>query len=97
MVNFTGRPCKKRAGELLQLDRHHLKLILTGHAPARGRLHTAGLCDGDPSCRFCGLENETVQQLACCCEVSHTITICATDMLLIFKIQNYFLRNNRHV
>ena len=70
---FIGRTCKKRADDLLKLDRHQLKLIaaiLTGHAPVRGHLRTIGLCDRDPSCRFCGLETETVQHLVCCCEAS---------------------------
>jgi hypothetical protein len=68
---FIGRPCKKRAVDLLKLDRHQLKLIagiLTGHATVRGHLRTIGLYDGDPSCRFCGLETETVQHLVCYCE-----------------------------
>jgi hypothetical protein len=68
---FIGRPCKKRAEDLLKLDRHQLKLtaaILTGHAPVRGHLRTIGLYGGDPSCRLCGLETETVQHLVCYCE-----------------------------
>ena len=68
---FTGRPCKKRANDLLKLKRHQLKLIvaiLIGHAPVRGHLRTIGLFDGDPSCRFCGMETETVQHLVCRCE-----------------------------
>ena len=72
---FIGRPCKKRADDLLELNRHQLKLvvvILTGHAPVRGHLCTIGLFDGDPSCRFCGMETETVLHLVCCCEaLSH--------------------------
>ena len=54
---FIGRTWKKRADDLLQLDRHQLKLIaatLTGHVPVRGHLRAVGLYDGDPSCRFCG-------------------------------------------
>ena len=54
---FLGRPCKKRADDLLKLDWHQLKLVSaipTGHAAVRGHLRTLGLCDGDPSCRFCG-------------------------------------------
>jgi hypothetical protein len=38
---FIGRPCKKRADDLLKLDRHQLKMavaILTGHAPVRRHL-----------------------------------------------------------
>jgi hypothetical protein len=68
---FIGIPCKKRADDLLKLDRHQLKLavaILTGHAPVRGHLHTIGLFDRDPSCRFCGMETETVQHLVYRCE-----------------------------
>jgi len=42
--------------------------ILTGHAPVRGRLRIMGLFNGDPSCRFCGMETETVQHITCCCE-----------------------------
>ena len=42
---FIGRPCKKRADDLLKLDWHQLKLIattLTGHDPVRGHLRTVG-------------------------------------------------------
>jgi len=42
--------------------------IYTGHAPVRGHLYTVGLLDGDPVCRFCGTETETVQHIICCCE-----------------------------
>ena len=42
--------------------------ILTGHASVKGRLRTMGLFNGDPSCRFCGMETETVQHITCCCE-----------------------------
>jgi hypothetical protein len=28
-----------------------------------------GPFDGDPTCRFCRLETETVQHIVCCCEV----------------------------
>jgi len=42
--------------------------ILTGHAPVRGHLYTMGLLDGDPTCRFCRKETETVQHIICCCE-----------------------------
>jgi len=27
-----------------------------------------GLFSGDPSCRFCKMETETVQHITCCCE-----------------------------
>jgi hypothetical protein len=42
--------------------------ILMGHAPVRKHLHIMGLFDGDPTCRFCGKETETVQHIICCCE-----------------------------
>jgi hypothetical protein len=42
--------------------------ILTGHAPVRRHLYMMGLFDGDPTCRFCRMEAETVQHIICCCE-----------------------------
>ena len=60
---FIDRPCKKRTDELLKLVRHQLKMvtaIYTELAPVRGQLYTMGLFDGDPICRFCGMETETV-------------------------------------
>jgi hypothetical protein len=66
-----GRPCKERADDLLKLSRHQLNMvvaILTGHAPVRGHLYIMGLYDGDPTCRFCRKETETVQHIICCCE-----------------------------
>jgi len=69
---FIDRPCKERADNLLKLSRHQLKMaipIYTGHTPVRGHLYTMGLFDGDPICRFCGMETETVQHIICCCEV----------------------------
>jgi hypothetical protein len=42
--------------------------MLTGHVPVRGHVYTMGLFDGDPTCRFCRLEPETVQHIICCCE-----------------------------
>jgi len=68
---FIGGPSKKRANDLLKLGRHQIETviaILTGHAPVIGRLRVMGLFNGDPSCRFCGMETETVQHIACCCE-----------------------------
>ena len=64
--------CTKRADDLLKLRRHQLKTviaILRGHAPVRGHLYIMGLFDGDPTCRFCRLETETVQHVIFCCEV----------------------------
>jgi hypothetical protein len=43
--------------------------ILTGHIPVRRHLNIMGLFDGDSTCRFCRMENETVQHIICCCEV----------------------------
>jgi hypothetical protein len=68
---FIGRLCKKRADDLLKLSRHQLKMvvaILTGHAPVRKHLRTMGLFVGDPTCRFCRKEAETVQHIICGCE-----------------------------
>jgi hypothetical protein len=42
--------------------------ILTGHAPVSRHLYIMGLFDGDPTCRFCRMEAETVQHIICCCE-----------------------------
>jgi hypothetical protein len=47
---FRGRPCKKRADDLLKLGRHQLKMavaILTGQAPVRGHLRIMGLFNAD--------------------------------------------------
>jgi hypothetical protein len=69
---FVGRPCKKRADDLLKLSRHQLKMvvaILTGHAAVRRLLHIMGLFEGDPTCRSCRMETETVQHIICCCKV----------------------------
>jgi hypothetical protein len=68
---FIGRPCKKRADDLLKFSRHQLKMvvmILTGHAAVRGHLNIMGLCKGDPTCRFCRKETETLQHIIFCCE-----------------------------
>jgi hypothetical protein len=68
---FIGKPCKKRADNLLKLSRRQLKMavaILTEHAAVRGHLYIMGLFDGDPTCRFCRKETETVQHIMCCCE-----------------------------
>jgi len=60
---------------LLMLSRHQLKMavaIFTGHVPVRGHLYIMGLSDGDPPCRFCRMETETVQNNISCCEaLSH--------------------------
>jgi hypothetical protein len=69
---FIGTPCKRRADDLLKLSRHQLKMavaVLTGHAPVRRHLYIMGLFDGDPTCRFCGMETETTQHIICYFEV----------------------------
>jgi hypothetical protein len=43
--------------------------ILTGHAAVRGHLYIMGLFEGDPTCRLCRKDTETVQHIVCCCEV----------------------------
>jgi hypothetical protein len=60
---FIRGPCKKRAEGLLKLSRHQLRLVvafLTGNAPVRKHLNIMGLFDGDPTCRVCRAETETV-------------------------------------
>ena len=60
---FIDRPCEKRADKLHKLGRHQIKMataIYKGHARVRGHLFNMGLFDGDPICRFCGMETETV-------------------------------------
>jgi hypothetical protein len=42
--------------------------FLMGHAPVRKHLNIMGLFDGDPTCRFCRMETETVYHIICCCE-----------------------------
>jgi hypothetical protein len=83
---FIGRPCKERADDLLKLrSRHQLKMVvatLTGHAAVRGHLYTMGLSDGDPTCRFCRKETETVRRIIGCCETlaRHAITSLGTRL-----------------
>jgi hypothetical protein len=69
---FISRPSKKRAEDLLKLSKHQLRMVaafLTGHAPVRKHLRIMGLFDGDPTCRICRMETETLQHIICCCEV----------------------------
>jgi len=66
---FKEKPGKKRADDLLKLRRHQIKrrtAIYNVHITVRGRLYTTGLFDGDPGCRFCGMETESVQHIICC-------------------------------
>jgi hypothetical protein len=68
---FISGPCKKRAEDLLRLSMHQLRTvvaILMGHAPMRTHLRTMGLFQGNPICRFCIQEAETVQHIICSCE-----------------------------
>jgi hypothetical protein len=63
---FIGRRCKRRAENLLKQGRHQLQMavvVLMGHAPVRRHLHIMGLFDGDPTCRFCRMEAETMQHI----------------------------------
>jgi hypothetical protein len=65
-VLFIGRPCKRKADDLLKLSRHQLKMavvVLTGHDPVRRHLYIMGLFDGDPTCRFCGMETSATYHL----------------------------------
>jgi ribonuclease HI len=69
---FIGKPCKRRAEDLIKLSRHQHKMavaILTGHAPVRRHLHIMGLIVADPTCRFCRMDTESVQHTICCCDV----------------------------
>jgi hypothetical protein len=57
---------------MLKLSRHQLRIVvafLMGHAPVKKHLNIIGLFDGDPTCRFCMMETETVYHIICCCEV----------------------------
>jgi hypothetical protein len=68
---FISRSCKKRAEDLLKLSTHQLRMVvafLMGHAPVRKHLNIIGLFEGDPTCRFCRMETETVYHIICCCE-----------------------------
>jgi hypothetical protein len=47
---------------------HPILPILTGHAPVGKHLCIMGLFEGDPTCRFCRKEIETVQHIICYCE-----------------------------
>jgi hypothetical protein len=70
---FISKSCNRRSENLFKLSKHQLKMavaVLTGHAPVRRHLHIMGPFDGDPTCRFCRMETETVQHIICCCEVS---------------------------
>jgi hypothetical protein len=68
---FINGPCKKKTDGLIKLSRNQLRSVvafLTGHAPVRKHLNTMGLFEGDPTCRFCGSETETVHHIVCGCE-----------------------------
>ena len=69
--NCSEESIKLRADDLLKLGRHQIKMavaILTGHTPVRGHLRIMRLFSGNPSCKFCKMETETVQHITCCCE-----------------------------
>jgi hypothetical protein len=42
--------------------------ILTGHAPVTRHLNIMIVFKGDPTCRLCRKETETVQHIIRCCE-----------------------------
>jgi hypothetical protein len=42
--------------------------FLTGHASVKKHLNIMGLFDGNPDCRFCKMETETVYHIICCCK-----------------------------
>jgi hypothetical protein len=68
---FVSGLCRKGAADLVKLSRHNLKMvvaILIGHAPVITHLRIMSLFEGDPTCRFCMKEAETVQHIICCCE-----------------------------
>jgi hypothetical protein len=53
------------------MSRNQLRSVvafLTGHAPVRKHLNIMRLFEGDPTCRFCGSESETVHPIVCGCE-----------------------------
>jgi hypothetical protein len=70
--HFINGPCKKKADGLIKLSRNQLRSVvafLTGHAPVRKKhLNIMGLFEGDPTCRFCGSETETMHHIVCGCE-----------------------------
>jgi hypothetical protein len=60
---FICRPCKKRDQDLHKLSRYQLRMVaafLTGHASVKKYLNIMGFFDGDPNCRFCKQETESV-------------------------------------
>jgi hypothetical protein len=78
--------------------------ILTGHAPVRRHLCIMGLFDGDPTCRFCRMEAETVQHIGCCETLAHQphnifgklivepkdiSTTSVRDLCLLYEAQGY--------
>jgi hypothetical protein len=72
MAKFLWVDHVRGAEDLLKLSTHQLKMavaILMGHAPVTRHLYIMGPFDGDPTCRFCRMETETVQHSICCCEV----------------------------
>jgi hypothetical protein len=48
------------------MNRYLLRLVaafLTGHAPVRKHVNIMGIFDGDPTCRFCRSETESVYHI----------------------------------
>ncbi|CAG9819561.1 unnamed protein product [Phaedon cochleariae] len=68
---YIKEPSHKRTVDLLNLNRAQIKTVtglMTGHAPVKEHLARMGLYNGDPSCRLCDKEPETVAHILCRCE-----------------------------
>jgi hypothetical protein len=61
-----------KMGQISQFCKRHEQVTAEPMQKLKGKaisgLRTIGLFDGDPSCRFSGMETETVQHLVCRCE-----------------------------
>jgi hypothetical protein len=73
--------------------------ILTGHAAVRKHLCTVGLFEGDPNCRFCRKETETVQHIIWCealaclrCNVLGCLDVELTDIRTASSVPRIFFR-----
>jgi hypothetical protein len=61
--------------QLLSFNRTQTRVVtglLTGHNTLRRHLHIMGLCN-DPTCRKCGIEEETSVHILCECEALATL------------------------
>ena len=60
-----------RTKEILKLKREDLQMVtglITGHCATKQHLHTLGVINENPRCRFCSIENETATHLIFNCE-----------------------------